>query len=138
MSGNVVPFGAPARRSVSAPAETITVVCARPSCRREFPRNLARGRRQDYCTPKCQQLANSERRKARAKLKHSEDSAARLRADYAAYDAGQASTQDVEQSLRLALARTEGILELADLDDKVAKQLSNLLAATNAYLERNR
>lgn len=138
MSGNVVPFASPSRRSASDSAETITVVCARPACRREFPRSLTRGRRQDYCTPKCQQLANSERRKARAKLKHCEESAARLRADCAAYDAGQASTQDAEQRLRLALAKTEGILEYADLDNKVIKQLRDLYVAATAHLECGR
>lgn len=138
MSGNVVPFASPGRRSASDSAETVTVVCARPACRSEFPRNLSRGRRQDYCMPKCQQLANSERRKARAKLKHCEESAARLRADCATYDAGQASAQDTEQRLRLALAKTEGILEYADLDNKVIKQLRELHVAATAYLQYGR
>lgn len=51
---------------------------------------------------------------------------------------GQASARDTEQRLRLALARAEGVLEYADLDKKVIKQLRELDVAATAYLECSR
>ena len=49
-----------------------------------------------------------------------------------------AADPDAEQRLRLALAKTEGILEYADLDNKVIKQLRDLHVAATAYLECGR
>lgn len=137
MGATVIPLGVRTDHLGPTEPETVTVPCARPACRENFERPLVRGRRQDYCCKRCRELVNAERRRSRARLRHSEESAAKLRADCAAYDAGRAPSplHVAEEQLKLALARSQGVLAYAPADDKAVEQLAALVAAASAYLQ---
>lgn len=148
LEDRVVPIAHAARRRQPATdqCETVTVICARPKCRQEFQRPLARGRRKDYCSAECRRIVDSERRRTNARLAHHEQSAARLRADLDAFSAGQSngiagseeqpvgSSSDLLNALAVEVARSEGILQLADASDPVTQQLACLVEGVNRLL----
>lgn len=139
MTGRVVPLARSTGGSRSTAEDRVTVVCARPRCRREFQRSLTRGRRQDYCSPQCRREVDAERRRSRALLKHYEGSVAKLRADQHAYGAGEstvsATAVSAEDALRTQLARVEGLLVFADSNDPAVAYLVDLAAAATRYLD---
>lgn len=144
MDSRVVPL----KRVPSRRPETVTVPCARPSCRREFERPLTRGRRKDYCSDECRRQVDAERRRTKARLHHYDQSTARLRADLATFSAGQstdasrsvgegAHTADAVRSLELELSRSQGVLKLADSNHPVTQQLTDLVHAVERQTSRH-
>lgn len=154
MASRVVPLRRPAGSAAGhAPrtrAETVTAVCLRPQCRAEFQRKLTRGRRQDYCSPECRQLADSERRRSRARLKHYEQNTQLLRTDVLAHEPSgsavhiRAETSGTEElgcpdvQLARAVGRAEAILAICDRipdgRDALAAELESLIGAVNQHL----
>jgi hypothetical protein len=59
--------------------------CARPACRREFQREVSRGRPQVYCSETCRGVADKEYRAARGVVTHYEDALNLARVDLAAF-----------------------------------------------------
>jgi hypothetical protein len=130
--------------------ETVTAVCLRPQCRAEFQRKLSRGRRQDYCSPQCRQLADAERRRAQARLKHYAQNTQLLRTDVEAHNPhgkGPASADvalvnpPAKASVYLARAvgRAEAILsvcdQIPDAQNALAAELRSLVAAVQQHLD---
>jgi hypothetical protein len=153
MDSRVVPLrptGSSRRSSPRPPVETVTAICLRPQCRAEFQRKLTRGRRQDYCSSECRQLADSERRRSRARLKHYEQSTHLLRTDVLAHDpAGSTSIPTtatstsatsgcVDMQLARAVGRAEGILAICDripdTGNALFAELESLVAAVHQHL----
>ncbi|MCV7383146.1 hypothetical protein H7K14_04805 [Mycolicibacter longobardus] len=152
MGNRVVPLrpaGSPRQRAAQK-AETVTAVCLRPQCRAEFQRKLSRGRRQDYCSPNCRQLADGERRRAQAKLKHYEQNARLLRTDVAALNTNSSGLETygavhegsppkcADLQLARAIGRAEAILSLhdqiPDAKDALAAELSALVQVVQEHL----
>lgn len=154
MDNRVVPLrpaGSPGGRAVRKSVETVTAVCLLPQCRAEFKRKLSRGRRQDYCSPDCRQLADGERRRAQARLKHYEQNARLLRTDVEALDSnstGLGSRDAVHEDspakcsdmqLARAVGRAEAILSLCDqipdAKNALAAELSALVQMVQDHLD---
>lgn len=154
MENRVVPLrptGSPGGRAARKSVETVTAVCLRPQCRTEFQRKLSRGRRQDYCSPNCRQLADAERRRAQARLKHYEQNARLLRTDVEAVSlnsTGLGSLDPVhvdsppkclDLQLARAAGRAEAILSLydqiPDAKDALAAELSALVQIVQNHLD---
>jgi hypothetical protein len=146
VDGQVVPIGrnrAP-RRSRATSSETVTTVCARPTCRREFTQRLDRGRPRNYCSAECRRLVDSERRRTRSRLEHYQQNVDRLRADAAAYICGERTAQHpVEtpdgsrsQALEAALIRAEGVIAGAGPKNRLASEMTLLVDAMRNYLDR--
>jgi hypothetical protein len=153
MDSRVVPLRPTGSLRRSAPrsrVETVTAICLRPQCRAEFQRKLARGRRQDYCSPDCRQRADSERRRQRARLKHYEQNTHLLRTDVLAYDssgttaASHTSTSEsadpgcADVQLARAVGRAEAILSISDripdTRDALFAELESLVEAVHHHL----
>lgn len=149
MDNRVVPLRSPAsaRGTERSRVETVTAVCLRPQCRAEFQRRMTRGRRQDYCSPQCRQLADAERRRSQARLKHYEQNSQLLRTDVAAHgskDPDHRPTNAVLTSdcsdvqLAMAAGRAEAILSVSDhIPDAraaLAAELKALVEAVQQHL----
>lgn len=155
MDNRVVPLRSASsvrNRGARQPVQTVTAVCLRPQCRAEFQRKLSRGRRQDYCSPQCRQLADSERRRAQAKLKHYEQNTQRLRTDVEALNPnGRSPTAPFDDSplgpssicsdlqLARAVGRAEATLSLSDqmpdARNALAAELEALVEAVQKHLD---
>jgi hypothetical protein len=156
MDNRVVPLrptGSPGSHATRQGVETVTAVCLRPQCRAEFQRKLTRGRRQDYCSPTCRQLADAERRRTQARLKHYEQNTHLLRADVEAHNAhGKDNVSpDVallrpppicsDLHLARALGRAETILSVCDripdAQNALAAELKALVEVVQQHLDRH-
>lgn len=143
MSGEVVSIHRRGRRSPRS-VETVLTQCIRPACGQKFPRKVVPGRRREYCTRQCQELANIEKREALARLKHYERETEKLRAEYARFvhtkDTGAEAQTDLLRDARTVLDqelnRAIGALTVTDRQIPLAQLLEALVAATNDYLDR--
>jgi len=154
MNNRVVPLrptSSARHHAVRQPVKTVTAVCLRPQCRAEFQRKLSRGRRQDYCSPQCRQLADSERRRTQARLKHYEQNTRLLRTDVDALNPngrGLAGTDGApvvpspncsDFQLARAVGRAEAILSLSgqipDARNALAAELEALVKAVQEHLD---
>lgn len=135
----------PADRDATEDVETLTSRCVRPACRREFRREVTRGRPQVYCSDTCRGVAEKEYRTARAVVTHYEDALELARADLAAFgrDADRAETAVLTsrgQAEALANARTvaahaRGAAEFAPAGDpRLRDVLQELVAAVTPIL----
>lgn len=108
---------------------------------------MTRGRRQDYCSPQCRQLADAERRRSQARLKHYEQNSQLLRTDVAAHgskDPDHRPTNAVLTSdcsdvqLAMAAGRAEAILSVSehipDARAALAAELKALVEAVQQHL----
>jgi hypothetical protein len=129
---------ASAGRRVARASEVEQLVdyCSRPGCRKEFRRQVGRGRRQAFCSPFCRRMAEKELRQARSRLAHFEDLVEKLRIDVAAF--GRPDRDDgADESLSIntwrtaenAVQRTAGALAFADPNEPAVRELKMLYQA---------
>lgn len=147
MDNRVVPLrpaGSPRSHAARQRVETVPAVCLRPQCRAEFQRKLTRGRRQDYCSPQCRQLADAERRRTQARLKHYEQSTQLLRTDVEAHNPNGKGVTSPDVALRgslpncsdLQLARAAGRAEaILSVCDRIPDAQNALAAELRALVE---
>jgi hypothetical protein len=134
---------------------SLTCRCARPACRREFRREVTRGRPQLYCSETCRGNADREYRAARTVVAHYEDALELARADVAAFgrdpdsgdngdsgDSGVMTAGDRDAALataREALAHARAVADYAPAEDpRVRDVLRELVAAVHPILARVR
>lgn len=128
---------------------SLTCRCARPACRREFRREVTRGRPQLYCSETCRGNADREYRAARTVVAHYEDALELARADVAAFgrnpdsgDSGVVTAGDRDAALATAretLAHARAVAEYAPAEDpRVRDVLKELVAAVHPILARVR
>jgi hypothetical protein len=145
VEGQVVPIDrrpAPRRDRASSPG-TVTAVCARPMCRREFSQRLDRGRPRNYCSADCRRIVDNERRRTRSRLEHYQQNVDRLRADAAAYIGGERAAHHPDvtlngpmgQALEAALIRAEGVIAGAGPKNRLAGELALLVDAVRNHLD---
>lgn len=148
------PAAAPPRVSDERLEEvaSLTCRCARPACRREFRREVTRGRPQLYCSETCRGNADREYRAARTVVAHYEDALELARADVAAFgrnpdsgdsgDSGVMTAGDRDAALATAretLAHARAVAEYAPAEDpRVRDVLRELVAAVHPILARAR
>jgi hypothetical protein len=154
MDNRVVPLrptGSPRSHAARQRVETVTAVCLRPQCRAEFQRKLTRGRRQDYCSPQCRQLADAERRRTQARLKHYEQNTQLLRTDVEAHNPNGKGVTSPEVALRgsppncsdlqlaRAVGRAEAILSVCgripDAQNALAAELRALVEVIQQHFD---
>jgi hypothetical protein len=117
--------------------------CARPVCRQEFRRRLARGRPQAYCSEGCRREAEKERRRAVSRLTHFQGLVEQHRVDVAAFGRGQGDPDDdvgdARQAAREAMREAGGLLRAPlDPDNHYAQVLRELYTAVEALLDSAR
>lgn len=126
-------------------AEELVDYCGRPTCRNEFRRRIAPGRRQAYCSEICRRTAERELRQARSRLAHFEGLVVQLRIDVAAFgrptaEDGDETSENVVEAQRKAedaVVRAGGVLDFAsDSDDVWAREFRKLYTAVVPVLGR--
>ena len=143
---------APRARPGNRPAreletEDLIDYCSRPNCRKEFRWAAGPGRRQAYCSEICRRAAERELRQARARLARFERIVRKLRIDVAAYgkpdneevgDEELPVSFDARQMAETAVLRADGVLQFANPDDPIARELRMLYEAVAPIIQADK